>query len=340
MTIKRVATGWQVNIQPGGRGAKRLKKTFPTKAEGIAWELHARAKVQEDQEWTPPKKDPRKLSDLVKLWHEHHGSTLSAGEDTNRRLLAMCKAMNDPRADQFTADIFASYRTKRLAEGVSANNMNREHSYLRAVFNELIRLEHWKRENPLKNIRAIRIQERELTFLTLDQVRGLLEELGKGRNKHALLVAKICLATGARWGEAEALRISQIRSGVIQFVQTKSSKARAVPVSEDLECELITHHGKHSDGDQLFTSSWAAFREAVERQKLELPEGQMTHVLRHTFASHFMVNGGNILTLQRILGHHSLTMTMRYAHLAPEHLSEARRLNPLALSVLLREPQA
>ncbi|MFQ1065102.1 tyrosine-type recombinase/integrase [Bordetella trematum] len=55
----------------------------------------------------------------------------------------------------------------------------------------------------------------------------------------------------------------------------------------------------------------------------------MTHVLRHTFASHFMMNGGNILTLQRILGHSTLTMTMRYAHLAPDHLQEARRLNPL-----------
>jgi hypothetical protein len=43
-----------------------------------------------------------------------------------------------------------------------------------------------------------------------------------------------------------------------------------------------------------------------------------------------MMAGGNILALQRILGHQSLAMTMRYAHLAPEHLEEAVRLNPLA----------
>ncbi|WP_422110581.1 hypothetical protein [Burkholderia multivorans] len=42
-----------------------------------------------------------------------------------------------------------------------------------------------------------------------------------------------------------------------------------------------------------------------------------------------MMNGGNILTLQRILGHSSLQMTMRYSHLAPDHLKEATRLNPL-----------
>ncbi len=46
--------------------------------------------------------------------------------------------------------------------------------------------------------------------------------------------------------------------------------------------------------------------------------------------SHFAMNGGNILTLQRILGHASINMTMRYAHLSPDHLQDAVRLNPLS----------
>ena len=44
---------------------------------------------------------------------------------------------------------------------------------------------------------------------------------------------------------------------------------------------------------------------------------------RSTFASHFMMNGGNIYDLQKIMGHTSLEMTQRYAHLAPEHLVHA-----------------
>lgn len=44
-------------------------------------------------------------------------------------------------------------------------------------------------------------------------------------------------------------------------------------------------------------------------------------MLRHTFASHFMMAGGNILTLQKLLGHATLAMTMRYAHLSPDHLA-------------------
>lgn len=81
---------------------------------------------------------------------------------------------------------------------------------------------------------------------------------------------------------------------------------------------------------RFFVHGYTAFREAIDQCGIELPKGQLTHVLRHTFASHFTMNGGNILVLQRILGHSNLTMTMRYAHLAPEHLQEARLLNPLA----------
>jgi integrase len=52
------------------------------------------------------------------------------------------------------------------------------------------------------------------------------------------------------------------------------------------------------------------------------------HDLRHTFASHFMMSGGGILTLQQLLGHHDVKVTMKYAHLAPHFMaSEAARVN-------------
>jgi site-specific recombinase XerD len=67
----------------------------------------------------------------------------------------------------------------------------------------------------------------------------------------------------------------------------------------------------------------------MQRAGIETPTGQLTHVLRHTFASHFMMNGGNILVLQRILGHTDIKVTMRYAHFAPDHLAQAMLFNPL-----------
>lgn len=331
MTISQVKTGWQVNIQPGGRSGKRVKKTFKTKAEALAWERYTRAKVQINPEWVPAKKDQRRLSDLIDLWYRHHGSGLRDGESRKRILIAMSNAMNDPYAEQFTPDQFAEYRLARVERGITQNTMNREQAYLRAVFNENIRLGHWKKDNPLSKLRSFKIQERELSYLTLNQIGLLLESLEKIDCRDVILVTKICLATGARWGEAEDLKISQIRNGVIQFVQTKSSKARAVPITAELETELIQHHKNFAEGERLFQSAYEAFRDGVKLAKLALPKGQLTHILRHTFASHFVMEGGNILTLQKVLGHHSLAMTIRYAHLSPDHLKEAKRLNPLSL---------
>ncbi len=94
------------------------------------------------------------------------------------------------------------------------------------------------------------------------------------------------------------------------------------------ECHMQTHtkdqYLNNARARRHFT--WLRYR----KSNLQLPQDQLSHVLRHTFASHFMMNGGNILVLQRLLGHSTLAMTMRYAHMAPDHLQEAKTLNPLA----------
>lgn len=335
MAIKKVAAGWLVDLQPGGRGGKRFRKTVATKGEALAYEAWLKNKVREEPAWAPAVKDRRRVSDLVDKWFEHHGVNLRGGEDAQARLKSLCTAMGEPTVAGFSAESFAAYRAERLKAGVKPETMNREHAYLRAVFNELRRLGIFKGDNPLAGLRKFKVPERELSFLTLEQIRVLLAALGDRRVHDAWLVARICLATGARWSEVEGLRPKQVRGGAVHFTQTKSGKNRSVPISAELEAELGAHLvGRYGDlagmAERYFQSCMGAFRQAVTAAGIVLPRGQSTHVLRHTFASHFMMNGGNILTLQRILGHASLAMTMRYAHLAPEHLEEARRLNPLA----------
>jgi integrase len=328
--IRKSEAGWLVDSQPGGRGGKRFRKTFKTQSEAKAYDSWLKTQVNLNAHWTPERRDTRRLVDLIETWFAGHGRGLLAGGDTRKRLVAAANAMGNPVADRFSAEDFAAYRALRIASGVTSANMNRELSYLKAMFNELGRLGAWSRANPLASLRAFRVQERELTYLTREQIQLLLAELECARNKHVALITRLSLSTGARWGEAEKITIGQIGSCVVQFAKTKSGRVRAVPISPALEGSLRQHHAAHGQGQRIFGSAWSAFREAIERAAIELPEGQMTHALRHTFASHFVMGGGNILVLQRILGHQSLAMTMRYAHLAPEHLQEAKVLNPLA----------
>ena len=107
-------------------------------------------------------------------------------------------------------------------------------------------------------------------------------------------------------------------------------ECRCVHIDEHLYKNFVSHIKNHRREDRIFDYSISAFREAIERSGIVLPDGQMTHVLRHTYARHHMQGNGNILTLQRILGHANLAMTMRYAHMAPDHLQEVVKLNPLS----------
>lgn len=331
---KNPAGGWICELYPDGANGKRFRRKFATKGEALAYEQYT---VQNP--WDEEQEDRRTLKELIDSWYRAHGVTL---KDGLKRQLAMHHAfecMGEPLARDFDAQMFSRYREKRLkgkyarsnrVKEVSPRTLNLELAYFRAVFNELNRLGEWKSENPLKNMRPFRTEEMEMAWLTQEQIALLLSECKRHDNKDLETVVKICLVTGARWSEAEGLKKSQLSKYKITFTKTKGKKNRTVPISQELYDALV--EDKKKAKGELFSECYGAFRSALERTEIELPAGQLTHVLRHTFASHFMMNGGNILVLQRVLGHTDIKMTMRYAHFAPDHLEDAVRLNPLAAS--------
>lgn len=120
----------------------------------------------------------------------------------------------------------------------------------------------------------------------------------KRKNTDLVCIVKLCLSTGARWSEAEELSQSQVTKYKVTYTKTKGRKNRTIPISEALHDSL-----QEVKKGRLFKNCYGAFRSALERSDIELPVGQLTHLLRYTFASYFMMNGGNILVLQRVLGH-------------------------------------
>lgn len=328
MAIKIVKTGYQVDIRPQGRRGPRLRKTFPRKLDAERWEKEQMA-LGLDPKYKAPVKDRRFLSDFCKLWFEMHGHTLKSGEVRLNEMLTICESLGNPVATSIDAKLFTDYRKKRLDSGITPNHMNHELTYFKGVFNELGRLGEWKLPNPFQSIKRLRFDERELSFLSMTEVGLLLEQCEVSASNDLLAKVKICLATGCRFGEAEKLKAEHIYAGKIHFTKTKTSKNRAVPISRELEIEIFT--GRSRRGRLFRGSSRTGFENALDRANITLPDGQLTHVLRHTFASHFVMSGGNILDLQKILGHANIQMTMRYAHLAPEHLAEAVARNPLKL---------
>lgn len=335
MAVNKLNNGkWQAQVFPNGRDGRRVRRQFATKGEALAFERYLKEQAQ-DKPWLGEKVDRRRVIDLVDTWFNAHGVTLSDGVKRKGAMEFACLAMGNPFATEFNAKLFATYREQRLSgkitrsdrvKSVTPRTVNLELAYFRAMFNELRRFDEWTAPNPLENVREFKISESEMAYLTIEEIRTLLSECENSRSKDLITIVKICLATGARWSEAEGLKGNQIRTGQIIYVKTKGKKNRAVPITEKLQAELSSSR----KAQLLFKPCYSAFRKAIQRAGIETPAGQLTHVLRHTFASHFMMNGGNILVLQRILGHTDIKVTMRYAHFAPDHLAEAMALNPLS----------
>ena len=326
MAVKKVETGWQADFRPDGRGGARVRKTFKTKREAENFIIKEKNKAL-DGEYIAPVKDKRRLEDLADDWHKYHGHTLATGHKVLPVLKATIAAIGNPLASKADPTDFLEYRKHRLEAGISENNMNHELAYLKSMFNELIRIKKWTKANPYADVKKLKFQSASVTYLEFDEICRLLAAMDSSRNPHVKTITEICLSTGCRWGEAQGLTRANVHAGKVHFIKTKNGLNRSVPISEDLEKRLINGaaHGP------LFGSSMDAFKKAAERAKIKLPKGQKTHVLRHSFASHFMMNGGNLLDLNKILGHKTIDMTMVYAHLSPSHLAEAVKRNPLAL---------
>ncbi|UGA55308.1 phage integrase [Vibrio sp. VB16] len=299
------------------------KRSFRLERDALQYAKRLQLQAERDSDKI---QDNRRLEELITLWYRLHGKTLRDHVRLRKLLYRLSDQLGNPVARQFTSELFAEYRERR-AQDVSTTTVNREHAYLRAVFNELSRLGVIDYDNPLKLIRQFREREGELRFLSHEEISKLLDTCDLSTNKSLIYVVKICLATGARWSEAENLKMSQVANGRITYLNTKSGKNRSIPINDSLLNELQAL-GRSGD-ERLFLSSLSAFRKAVQKAKISLPRGQMSHVLRHTFASHFVMGGGNIVVLKDILGHSEITTTMRYSHLAPSHLTDAVRLNPL-----------
>ncbi|EIJ0963979.1 tyrosine-type recombinase/integrase [Vibrio parahaemolyticus] len=343
MSVRKLEDGnkkpWLCECYPQGRSGKRIRKRFATKGEALAFEKFTMAEV-DDKPWLGEKKDLRTLQDLVELWYKLHGQHLKSAEKVYPRLRTIVEELGNPFAIQFTAKDFVHWRSSRKAKHrhsgiesgklISAPTNNLDLRYLRAVFNELASLGEWTQPNPLASVKSIPVNESEMGFLSNEDITALFERISKSkRAKEFELVCKICLSTGARISEANNLRLPQITKHKITFIDTKSKKNRTVPITEKLYNELIEFE-RTGEKDRLFKGCLHGIAYIINQTFPDLPEGQNTHVFRHTFASRFMEAGGNILVLKKILGHSDIKMTMRYAHFSPDHLIQAAELNPIS----------
>ncbi|EJL7926634.1 TPA: site-specific integrase [Vibrio cholerae] len=343
MSVRNLKDGskkpWLCECYPQGREGKRVRKRFATKGEATAYENFIMREV-DDKPWMGSKPDNRRLSELLETWWQVHGHTIKSGKVVYRKTALTIKELGDPIASTFTSKQYLAFRASRVShfnkenKSLSPTYQNFQLNLLSGMFSRLIKYKQWNLPNPLDDIEPIKVNQRALAYLDKADIQPFLQRLGgfesDGRSvsiPEIVLIAKICLATGARISEALSLERSQISEFKLTFVETKGKRIRSVPISENLYKEIML---ASSSSAKIFSTTYGSAHRYIKKALPDyVPEGQATHVLRHTFATHFMMNRGDILILQRILGHQKIEQTMAYAHFSPDHLIQAVQLNPL-----------
>jgi integrase len=188
-------------------------------------------------------------------------------------------------------------------------------------------------ENPVSTIKRPRIDNQRNRFFTKAEAVALLSIL-KNNSADTHDVALLSLFSGLRLGECLSLTWADINleEGWIFVKDTKNKRNRHAFITAEIRAMLTRRYQGQSKTEQVFKPEKAKltyqivldnFRQAIadlgsndgitdRRQKL------VFHSLRHTFASWLVQMGKPLYTVSRFMGHSSIKMTERYAHLAPE----------------------
>lgn len=161
-----------------------------------------------------------------------------------------------------------------------------------------------------------------IRFLTKTEERSIIHALEEKNPDYGKL-ALFLVDTGARVGEALALKWADLRDRNVTFWETKSNHPRTVPLTSRT-FDMLEVQRKNIPGGPFATIKYYNFRNAWNRAKTTCGLGDdvqvVPHILRHTCASRLAQSGVDIKRIQEFLGHKTLTMTLRYAHLCPKHL--------------------
>ncbi len=233
-----------------------------------------------------------------------------------------------------TRDIIA-YRKYLTADNLKPQSIKHCLTLLRGIMRRALYLDLYNGELPF--FEMPKINNASVRYLTLSEAQKLLTALYLTSTLwHDITL--FALHTGMRAGE-----IFSIRNQAINFEQrrviifeSKNGLIRTVPLSK----VALTILQKYSEKKLTFFFSNSeiyevskVFRKAVERCELNATNADrrnkvVFHTLRHTFASWLVQGGTPLYTVSELLGHKSLEMTKRYAHLAPDQGSNAITLIP------------
>ena len=257
---------------------------------------------------------------------------------------------NDPTIidlNKLSNNSFRGYLSEQKNLGNSNVSIARQISSLKSFFNYLIKIKKIK-NSPILNLKGPKQKKSlprpiiaDLAIQVIKEAKNIDDEKWVGQRNQTILI--LLYGCGLRISEALNLNYSDFTNNDYLVIKGKGNKERIVPMMDYIR-KSIAHYMEicpyeFTNDDPLFIGkrrgrlSPRIIQYALEkiRASLALPETATPHALRHSFATHLLENGGDLRTIQELLGHSSLSTTQKYTKVENSQLLNVyTKTHPLA----------
>jgi integrase len=332
VTGKTGKISWQIfHRTPEGKG---VGKRFRTKKEADDYLAKVAVAKRENRyhDVFEVKKETRTTFNQLADRYAENFKNQKCFRSKDQAIRVLRAEFGDKRLGQLTYMEIETWRNRRKAtptnrpERVRADgSVNFDLAVLRHMLNKAVQ---WGflETSPFQKGEQLsyKLNNARTRFLTEIEIEALLGECPT----HLKPIVETAILSGMRLEELLSLKWEQIRNKQIYLTETKYSKPRQIPINGRLaEVFREVRHGNQLKSPYVFCNSRGRrykeirkpFHGACRRAGIE---DFKFHDLRHTFASHLIMQGAGLAAVGKLLGHADIKMTMRYSHLSQAHLQE------------------
>ncbi len=256
-------------------------------------------------------------------------------DDHNRYKNHLAGRFDDKRLSDISPLDLERMKSELTKEGKAPATVAHCLKLFRQIFNKAVAWGLHKGDNPIKAVKMPAIQNQRERFLSHEEATLLLDELNKvSKTTHDITI--LSLYCGLRAGEIFNLKGHDLdfKNGIITILEPKNKKTRKAYMNATVR-EMLSrrkpqdptsyvfakkYHRKETDDkiDEI-SQAFSKVADKLFNQGVKDRRQRLTfHSCRHTFASWLALNGESLLTIKELLGHKTLTMVQRYAHLTPD----------------------
>lgn len=316
-------------------GIERLK-TIGKYSEGIREqyckkkrdEIVTKIRLGEELPHIARERSPLTFNDIAELYFKDKYLAKDIEKERKRYENHIKPSLGTKRLENISIDHIDDMQREYMKD-FAPRTVNHLVFMIATIFKHAIKKQVYRGINPASAINGLKVDNARERFLTLDEINKLLQ-MAELSHQDVWLFVKLSLSTGGRVGTIMSITKKDVKlsNNSVTLMDHKNTKSYTGFYNDELKAILSKRIESLKANDSVLKLHRATIESKLrgildalfnlEIDRYDRKNRVVIHTLRHTFASHLAMNGISILTIQKLMNHSSIEMTMRYSHLAPD----------------------